>query len=112
MKGNQGECPRCTQHTKLTRHHILVRQFFGHSETAPCILICRTCHTELHKLIPENELRTIDFYWEIVFVFLNQTRIQVVEWNGKRRYHVSKYDDRPLQSLLSAVREQVEQLPG
>lgn len=108
-KNSGGDCPKCLRHhDKLTRHHILVRKWFGHSENSPCLLICRSCHNELHKLIPENELKTIDFYWNIVFVFLNRTRIQVVEYNGKRRYYVSKYDDRPLLQMQSAVGEQVD----
>lgn len=101
-----GHCPKCEQRTKLTRHHILVRRYFGSPDNAPILLICRTCHTELHKLIPD-ELKTIHFYWEVVFMFLSANRIKVMEWSGNRSYIVRRYENRPdnLQPMPSEVRQ-------
>lgn len=88
----KGKCPKCKEETKLTKHHILVRQYFGSPDNAPILLICRTCHTELHKMIPENELKTIHFYWDVCFIFLQTNRIKVMEWSGNRTYTVRRYE--------------------
>jgi len=96
------KCPKCRQETKLTRHHILVRQYFGSPDNAPILLICRSCHTELHKMIPENELKTVYFYWEVCFIFLQTNRLHVMEWSGKRRYTVRRYGQmQPLQREIA-----------
>ncbi len=87
---NENPCPKCHRREKLTRHHILVRKWFGSPDTAPILLICRTYHTELHKMIPENELQTIYFYWDVVFVFLQSNHVRVMEWNGRRSYIVRR----------------------
>lgn len=109
MNGKRS-CPKCNQTTKLTRHHILVKRFFGSPDNAPILLICRTCHTELEKLIPEHQMQTVEFYWEVIFYFLNTNKIRVVEWNGKRSYTVRRDDE--MHSLQEVIGNVIRELPG
>lgn len=43
-------------------------------------------------MIPENELKTIHFYWDVCFIFLQTNRIKVMEWSGNRTYTVRRYE--------------------
>jgi len=46
-------------------------------------------------MIPENELKTVYFYWEVCFIFLQTNRLQIMTWDGKRKYTVRRYEDLP-----------------
>src|SRR5258708_38585197 len=77
-------CPKCEKRTRVTKHHVLPQRFYGSPANAPILLICRICHSELEKLIPENPKMTYLFYWIIIFEFLQKDTVRIVEWAG---YH-------------------------
>lgn len=108
----QDVCVKCRRLKPKTRHHVLPRRFFGHSENSPCLLICRTCHSELEKEIPEKELQTIEFYWEVIFIFLKTNRVRIIEWSGSRSYVVRRQNGKAdLQPVSEIIREIVDKLP-
>jgi len=69
MKNKVGVCPKCTQNSLLTRHHIKPKRFFGNNNQE-ILMICRNCHNDLEKLIPQKEKMQDSFYITIVDLFL------------------------------------------
>lgn len=75
-------CPKCKKCTKMTKHHVLPRRFFGSPPTAPILLICRKCHDLLETYIPQFEQQPELFYWKVLFDFLETDHIHIQEWSG------------------------------
>jgi hypothetical protein len=86
---NCEKCRKGPRECRLTRHHVLPKRFFGSSDTAPVVLLCRSCHDQVEEMIPLKEQRGIQFYWAVLFLFLESERVLVHEWRGARRYYVS-----------------------
>ena len=59
-----GTCPVCGEHTKMTRHHVFPKRFYGGS--GPLVLLCRACHWTVEDYIPKHEKMPDDFYQMIV----------------------------------------------
>lgn len=59
-------CPKCRKIKDISRHHIFPQRHFAHS---PILHMCRSCHTDLERLIP-FELQPDEFYLDIVRLFL------------------------------------------
>jgi len=66
----RGICPKCNEFTALTKHHIKPKRFFGKRNNTDWIYICRDCHDDLEKLIPLKELQPVEFYYNVVELFL------------------------------------------
>lgn len=100
------KCPKCQKYAKMNRHHVLVRQYFGSPNNAPILLLCRPCHELLHKLIPDK-LQTYQFYWDIIFFFLDTDHIRIVEWVGARQYVVRRYEQetdlQPVSEIIDRI---------
>lgn len=62
-----GKCPVCKKEKHLTRHHILPRRFFGNIEEI--VLVCRICHDDIEKEIPDYQKMTTEFYYDILIKF-------------------------------------------
>eukprot|EP00189_Rhodosorus_marinus_P006182 CAMPEP_0113954662 /NCGR_PEP_ID=MMETSP0011_2-20120614/729_1 /TAXON_ID=101924 /ORGANISM="Rhodosorus marinus" /LENGTH=188 /DNA_ID=CAMNT_0000963919 /DNA_START=3 /DNA_END=566 /DNA_ORIENTATION=- /assembly_acc=CAM_ASM_000156 len=62
--GLEGECQLCEREIPLTRHHVfpravhkdLKRKGYTIQQLSTTVSICRSCHTAIHKFIPEKEL--------------------------------------------------------
>ena len=89
MKERCAKCARTPDQAKLTKHHILPRRFFGSPPTAPIAVLCRGCHDQIEEMIPAKDVRAPQFYWAVLFLFLESDRILVYEWATTRRYYVS-----------------------
>ena len=65
-------CPKCHERTRKTSHHVYPRRIFGRDKKlrAVRLLLCRTCHDELERLIPFEE-QPLEFYTNVIFTFLN-----------------------------------------
>lgn len=63
-------CPSCKKITEGTRHHILPVRFFGSNENSPILYLCRPCHDEIEKLIPQFTRLDRDEYFQIAVEFL------------------------------------------
>lgn len=63
-------CPKCLTLQFGTRHHIYPRRFFGDSENAPILFICRKCHDFLELRIPEMQELEPEDYLQLVREFL------------------------------------------
>lgn len=70
---HHGRCPACRQVGPLTRHHIQPVRFYGkgkHNEHI--VLLCRSCHHDVEKLIPlKDKLQTWQ-YFAIVALFIRR----------------------------------------
>ena len=67
---NKGECPKCHERCRLTRHHIYPRRhFWWFRHLNEIIWLCRDCHDELEAMIP-LEIQALPFYKEVVRNFL------------------------------------------
>lgn len=64
------ECPKCGEEKPMTRHHVYPKRFFGTRYSNSLYLLCRECHNELEKYIPQQELMPKAFYLAIIEVFL------------------------------------------
>jgi hypothetical protein len=69
MKKSVGICPKCGVTQKLTKHHVLPKRHFGSG--GQTLDICRLCHDELEKLIPQERLEAVIAYYRIIIHFLN-----------------------------------------
>lgn len=79
-------CPKCRKKfnqngRKSSLHHIKPRRFFG--RCGWCIRICRSCHSEIEKLIPAETIMSEDWYWSLIFQFLNLKIVPIVDWCSK-----------------------------
>jgi len=70
---NWGRCPACGEYAILERHHFLVQRFFGPNPFY--IRICRTCHEEVEKLIPETIHLSAIEYFEIAYKFIYKMEV-------------------------------------
>jgi len=64
------ECPKCKQRKILTKHHIYPKKHFKKSDT---FKLCRECHDELHKIIPQQKMPKF-MYEYILARFLTEER--------------------------------------
>lgn len=65
-------CPKCCTLQLGTRHHVYPRRFFGESDDAPIFWLCRRCHNQLERLIPEKQELQPEDYVEILRQFLEE----------------------------------------
>lgn len=70
VRPREGICPKCKEHTLLTRHHYRPVRFFGRQNNKQILLICSDCHSMLERLIPQREQMPVTFYFSIVELFL------------------------------------------
>ena len=63
MRNKNGICPKCFQVRKLTRHHVLFKKFYGHTDCV--LLICRDCHDEIHSFISAEHKFSKEEYFQI-----------------------------------------------
>ncbi len=63
-------CPKCHQVREGTRHHVLPQRFFGSNQNSPILFLCRDCHSEVEKQIPQHHRLDRDEYFEIAAEFL------------------------------------------
>jgi hypothetical protein len=98
-------CPGCKRRTKVTRHHILPKRFYGSPANAPILKLCRGCHNDLETLIPTLPKMPFHFYWNVIFIYLNTNKFQVFEWAGGRSYYARReeYDMQSLQTTAEQV---------
>ena len=68
----EGMCPKCGEVGKLTKHHILPKRFFGY--TRKVFILCRGCHSDLEKLIPQETQKEVMFYYKVIIQFLNEEK--------------------------------------
>lgn len=66
-----GICPKCKEFCQLTRHHIRPKRFYG-KNTDEILWICRTCHDNIELLIPREEKKDDNFYYQVVEIFLGE----------------------------------------
>ena len=65
-----GICPKCGVNQKLTKHHIVPVRHGGRKKQV--LFICRECHNELEKVIPQKPILEDIEYYKIVIRFLNR----------------------------------------
>src|SRR5262249_34973178 len=65
----EGCCAICTRDMPLTRHHLIPRAVHkkmakkGYSKEClqTCVLICRPCHSAVHRLIPQHMVLATEY---------------------------------------------------
>ncbi len=67
-----GLCPSCLYLRDLTKHHIYPVRFFGRPKNSPIMWLCRSCHDEIEKIIPQHELLHKRDYLQLSREFLGQ----------------------------------------
>jgi len=63
-------CPKCLQIREASRHHITPKRFFGSNQNSPILYLCRDCHDEIEKHIPQFTRLDRDEYFQIAADFL------------------------------------------
>ena len=63
-------CPKCKEEKVMTRHHIYPIRFFGKEDNKERFLLCRECHTDLEKYIPNYQVMPKEFYPAVIQMFL------------------------------------------
>jgi len=68
-------CPKCLSITQGTKHHIYPKRFFGNGKNAdndntPLLYLCRKCHSNLERLIPQHYELDKEDYLQIAREFL------------------------------------------
>ncbi len=63
-------CPKCLQIREASRHHITPVRFFGSNQNSPILYLCRDCHDEIEKQIPQHHKLDREDYFEIAAEFL------------------------------------------
>ena len=67
-------CPGChISNLPMTAHHVFPRNLFGRKGNNIVFLLCRRCHSELHKRIPQNDRKTREWYYQVLLDFLSDT---------------------------------------
>lgn len=62
-----GKCRKCHRYeSQLTKHHVLPKRHFKNSKIF--LLLCRTCHSDLERLIPYRKVH-VRFYFFVLVVF-------------------------------------------
>lgn len=64
-------CARCKTFKHLTKHHVLPLRWF--QGEGPIMVLCRTCHDEIEKIIPFRRMPYI-FYWRVAIYFVKEYR--------------------------------------
>lgn len=68
-----GKCPACQNTTKLERHHLLPRRFYGSgNHNAHIVCLCSSCHNELELRIPLQPKLPDWRYFAIVALFIKE----------------------------------------
>ena len=67
-------CPKCRERRKMTLHHIRPKRFYGKKGNHMTFLLCRSCHDDLERLIPQHRRLTKDQYIIITLRFLEDTK--------------------------------------
>ena len=62
-------CPKCLRIMGGTKHHILPQRFFGGD--GAILYLCRHCHEEIERLIPQKEKLSSAEYIQIARNFLS-----------------------------------------
>jgi 5-methylcytosine-specific restriction endonuclease McrA len=65
-------CPKCRAELPMTRHHIYPKRHFGGGGGKDIFLLCRDCHDELERWIPQHQVMPREFYPAIIYAFTNQ----------------------------------------
>ena len=66
-----GTCPACHEKTKLERHHICPRRFYGKGKhNDHIVLLCTDCHRDIESLIPQERKMPTCWYFGIVARFI------------------------------------------
>jgi hypothetical protein len=63
-------CPKCLEITQGTKHHIFPKRFFGNGDSTPLLYLCRHCHSELEKIIPQFQQLEKEDYLQLTREFL------------------------------------------
>ncbi len=63
-------CAACKKIRESSKHHILPLRFYGSSQNSPILYLCRTCHDEIERLIPQHHKLDREDYFEIAAEFL------------------------------------------
>ena len=63
-------CPKCLYLRDGTKHHVMPRRFFRTNSNSPLLFLCRSCHTDLEKLIPQHDKLRKEDYLQIAREFL------------------------------------------
>ena len=79
LKNRKGYCPKCGEIVVLTKHHCLPKRFYGANEAF--ILICRTCHNEIERILPRNRRLSKEEYLDIHRAWLKDKPIIITEDN-------------------------------
>jgi hypothetical protein len=61
-------CPKCLLILPGTKHHLFPKRFFG--SEGPLLYLCRNCHSDLEKIIPQFQELEKDDYLQITREFL------------------------------------------
>jgi len=62
----RGYCPKCGRLTKLTKHHLYPKTFFGRGKKNSQIrFLCRECHQSVEKIIPKFQRMSKEWYLKI-----------------------------------------------
>jgi len=67
-KGRLDFCPKCKNLEVLEKHHYCPQRFYGRNPFY--IKLCRKCHEEVEKLIPETRRLPAVEYFEIIYCFI------------------------------------------
>lgn len=73
---HEGKCPGCHKPGALTKHHLFPVRFFGkgkHNDNI--LLLCRSCHNEMEKMIPLKDALEKWQYLAIAARFLRERRL-------------------------------------
>ena len=60
-----GVCPKCFRIRKLTRHHCNPIRFFKKRNNQSVLYLCKDCHREIEKILPQHRKLSKDEYTEI-----------------------------------------------
>ncbi len=63
-------CAKCLQIREGSKHHILPRRFFNTNQNSPLLFLCRDCHNDIEKHIPQHTKLDRDEYFQIAVDFL------------------------------------------
>ncbi len=92
-------CVLCEQKTIVTRHHLIPRTLhrnkwfkknFSREEMNETIDLCKSCHREVHKFIPEKEMGKS--YYTLELLKSHPKIINYVAWIKKKVERNAKQD--------------------
>ncbi|KAJ8904984.1 hypothetical protein NDN08_001496 [Rhodosorus marinus] len=92
----EGVCQLCEREIPLTRHHVfpravhkdLKRKGYTIQQLSATVSICRSCHTAIHKFIPEKELA---LHYNTIEALEEHEKVKnFIEWNSKQKVRTKR----------------------